>query len=225
MRMKPLGGPYITRTTVIAAFMVAIMGILVLIRLCFGLRSVTNLNDGFPWGLWLAYDMVAGSAIGCGGYAVALVVYVLNKGQYHPLVRPAILASMFGYALGGVSVLVDISRWWNAWHIVWPAYFNLNSVMIEVALCVSVYTMVLMLEFAPPVVEKAVEWTGRWGGDLREGAEQGSVRVYRPWHDAADHAPVVAGHHADSFRSPPQSALADAGSSRTLPADGIVHGL
>jgi Ni/Fe-hydrogenase subunit HybB-like protein len=165
--MKPLGGPYITRTTVIAAFMVAIMGILVLIRLCFGLRSVTNLNDGFPWGLWLAYDMVAGSAIGCGGYAVALVVYVLNKGQYHPLVRPAILASMFGYALGGVSVLVDISRWWNAWHIVWPAYFNLNSVMIEVALCVSVYTMVLMLEFAPPVVEKAVEWTGRWGGDLQ----------------------------------------------------------
>ncbi len=107
MRMKPLGGPYITRTTVIAALMVVVMGILVLIRLCFGLGSVTNLNNGFPWGLWLAYDMVAGSAIGCGGYAVALVVYALNKGQYHPLVRPALLASMFGYAIGGVSVLID----------------------------------------------------------------------------------------------------------------------
>jgi Ni/Fe-hydrogenase subunit HybB-like protein len=166
MRMKPLGGPYITRTTVIAALMVAIMGILVLIRLCFGLQSVTNLNNGYPWGLWLAYDMVAGSAIGCGGYAVALVVYALNRGQYHPLVRPAVLASMFGYALGGVSVLIDISRWWNAWHIVWPTYFNFNSVMIEVAVCVCVYTTILMLEFAPAVVEKAVEWTGQRGGNL-----------------------------------------------------------
>jgi Ni/Fe-hydrogenase subunit HybB-like protein len=166
MRMKPLGGPYITRTTVIAALMVAIMGILVLIRLCLGLQSVTNLNNGYPWGLWLAYDMVAGSAIGCGGYAVALVVYALNRGQYHPLVRPAVLASMFGYALGGVSVLIDISRWWNAWHIVWPTYFNFNSVMIEVAVCVCVYTTILMLEFAPAVVEKAVEWTGQRGGNL-----------------------------------------------------------
>jgi len=166
MRTKPLGGPYVTRTTVLAAIMVAIMGFLVLIRFCLGLGSVTNLNNGFPWGLWLAYDMVAGSAIGCGGYAVALVVYALNKGQYHPLVRPAVLASMFGYALGGVSVLIDISRWWNAWHIVWPAYFNLTSVMIEVALCVSVYTTILILEFAPAVVEKAVEWTGHRGGNL-----------------------------------------------------------
>jgi Ni/Fe-hydrogenase subunit HybB-like protein len=146
--------------------MVAIMGILVLIRLCLGLQSVTNLNNGYPWGLWLAYDMVAGSAIGCGGYAVALVVYALNRGQYHPLVRPAVLASMFGYALGGVSVLIDISRWWNAWHIVWPTYFNFNSVMIEVAVCVCVYTTILMLEFAPAVVEKAVEWTGQRGGNL-----------------------------------------------------------
>jgi Ni/Fe-hydrogenase subunit HybB-like protein len=63
-----------------------------------------------------------------------------------------------------------MSRWWNAWHIFWPAYFNLNSVLIEVALCVSIYTMVLMLEFAPPVVEKLVEWTGRRGGQLNTAA-------------------------------------------------------
>jgi Ni/Fe-hydrogenase subunit HybB-like protein len=170
MRMKPLGGPYLTRTTVMAASMVAIMGVLVLIRFCFGLGSVTNLNNGFPWGLWLAYDMVAGSAVGCGGYAVALVVYALNRGQYHPLMRAAILASMFGYALGGVSVIFDMSRWWNAWHIFWPAYFNLNSVLIEVALCVSIYTMVLMLEFAPPLVEKLVGWTAHRGGKLHTAA-------------------------------------------------------
>ena len=161
MSTKPLGGPYITPTTIIAGLMVALMGTLVLVRFVFGLSTVTNLNDGYSWGLWLAYDVVAGTAIGCGGYAVALVVYVLNKGHYHPLVRPAILASMFGYSLGGFSVLVDISRWWNFWHILWPTYFNFNSVMIEVALCISCYTTILILEFAPAVLEKVVGWTGR----------------------------------------------------------------
>jgi Ni/Fe-hydrogenase subunit HybB-like protein len=166
MSPKPVGGPYITGTTILAGLMVAIMAMLVLIRFFFGLGTVTNLNDGYSWGLWLAYDVVAGTAIGCGGYAIALVVYVLNKGHYHPLVRPAILASMFGYAIGGTSVLIDISRWWNFWHILWPTYFNLNSVMIEVALCISIYTTVLMLEFAPVVVEKVVGWTRQRGGNL-----------------------------------------------------------
>lgn len=168
MRMKQLGGPYLTKTSTIAATMVGILGILVVVRLCFGLRSVTNLNDGTTWGLWLAYDVVAGTAVACGGYAVALVVYILNKGEYHPLVRPAVLASMFGYALGGFSVLIDISRWWNFWHILWPGYFNLNSVMIEVALCISAYSTILILEFAPAVVERVVEWTGYRGGPLHE---------------------------------------------------------
>jgi Ni/Fe-hydrogenase subunit HybB-like protein len=91
---------------------------------------------------------------------------VLNKGQYHPLMRPAILASVFGYSLGGFSVMIDISRWWNFWHILWPTYFNFNSVLIEVALCVCAYTTILLLEFSPVVVEKAVELTGRRGGNL-----------------------------------------------------------
>lgn len=164
--LKPLAGPWITRTTVIAGAMVALLGLLMMIRFVFGLGATTNLNNGIPWGIWLAYDMVAGSAIGCGGYAVALLVYALNKGHYHPLVRPAIVASMFGYGLGGLSVILDISRWWNAWHIMWPAFFNFNSVMIEVALCVSIYTSILALEFSPAVVEKLVEWTGRRGGNL-----------------------------------------------------------
>ena len=39
-----------------------------------------------------------------GGYAVALLVYILNKGQYHPLVRPAILTSLLGYGLAVLAV-------------------------------------------------------------------------------------------------------------------------
>jgi Ni/Fe-hydrogenase subunit HybB-like protein len=38
--------------------------------------------------------------------------------------------------------------------------------MLEVALCVMTYTCILVLEFAPAIVEKAVWWTGRTGSNL-----------------------------------------------------------
>ena len=41
--------------------------------------QTTALNDGYPWGLWIAFDVVTGTALACGGYAVALLVYILNK--------------------------------------------------------------------------------------------------------------------------------------------------
>lgn len=164
MSERALGGSYITKTTVTAAIFTAILGCLLLVRFFCGLGAVSNLNNGYPWGLWLAYDVAAGTAIGCGGYALALVVYVLNHGQYHPLMRPAVLASMFSYGLGGFSVVVDISRWWNCWHIFWPGYFNYTSVMLEVALCIGTYSNILILEFAPSILERLAEWTKQRGG-------------------------------------------------------------
>ena len=44
------------------------------------------MNDGYPFGLWIAFDVVTGTALACGGYAVAILVYILNKGKYSPLV-------------------------------------------------------------------------------------------------------------------------------------------
>jgi Ni/Fe-hydrogenase subunit HybB-like protein len=82
------------------------------------------------------------------------MVYVLNRGTYHPLVRPALLASMFGYTLGGFSALFDVGRYWLAYNLFLPWQMNLNSVMLEVALCVSVYTLVLWIEFSPTFIER-----------------------------------------------------------------------
>ena len=77
-----------------------------MVRFIFGLGAVTNLNDGYPWGIWVVVDVIIGSAFACGGFSVALLVYIFNKGEYHPLVRPALLASLFGYTLAGVGVIV-----------------------------------------------------------------------------------------------------------------------
>jgi Ni/Fe-hydrogenase subunit HybB-like protein len=151
---SPLGGPLVTPTTLILAALVGIAVIILAVRFLFGMGAVTNINDGYPWGIWVVYDVVIGSAFACGGYAIALLVYIFNKGEYHPLVRPALLASLFGYTLAGAGVLFDLGRYWNFWHILWPGYAQVNSVMFEVAVCISCYIVVMWIEFSPAFLEK-----------------------------------------------------------------------
>jgi len=150
---RPLGGEVLTKPFKVLAGIFGFALLLIAIRYVFGLGAVSNLSDGYPWGIWIAYDVVAGTAIACGGYAMALMVYVMNKGQYHVLVRPALLASVFGYTLAGASIFVDIGRYWNAYNLFTPWYANPNSIMFEVAFCVSLYIFVLWIEFAPALLE------------------------------------------------------------------------
>ena len=153
LQSKALGGPIWTKPFKILTVFAVIAIVLIFKRYLFGLASVTNLNDGYPWGLWITYDVVTGTAIACGGYAMALLVYIFNRGQYHPLVRSALLASMFGYTLAGVSIYIDVGRWWQLHNIFLPAYANINSIMFEVAFCVATYVMVMWIEFSPAFLE------------------------------------------------------------------------
>ena len=124
------------------------------VRFVNGMGFVTNLNGGYAWGLWVVYDIVIGTALACGGYALAVVVYVANKGKYHPLLRPALLASLLGYALGGIGAFIDMGRWWQFYNILLPWHMNFNAVMLEVGLCVAAYILVLFIEFSPVVLER-----------------------------------------------------------------------
>jgi Ni/Fe-hydrogenase subunit HybB-like protein len=154
MKAQPIGGRLISPVTMVLAALVAIAVFFAAQRFLFGFNSVANINDGFPWGIWIAWDVVIGTGLACGGYALALLVYIANKGQYHPLMRPALLASVFGYTLGGISVIFDLGRYWNFWHILFPTYQQYGSVMVEVALCVAAYIIVLWIEFSPVLAEK-----------------------------------------------------------------------
>jgi Ni/Fe-hydrogenase subunit HybB-like protein len=120
----------------------------------FGLGSVTNLNGGYPWGVWVGVDVIIGTAFGCGGFAMALLVYIFNKGEYHPLMRPALLGGLFGYTLGGMAVIFDLGRYWNFYNLLLPWYAQPSSVMFEVALCVMAYILVLWIEFSPTFLER-----------------------------------------------------------------------
>lgn len=150
----PIGGRLFTPVTAVLGLFVVVMVVVLALRFARGLGAVTNMNDGYPWGLWIVYDVVIGSALGASGFTVAFVTYILNRGAYHPMVRPALLTALFGYVMAGASVVFDVGRYWEMWHIFVPRYAQLNSVLFEVAICIAAYTVVLFIELLPAVLER-----------------------------------------------------------------------
>ncbi len=149
---EPVGGPVVFNR--FTKFLVMFLGLWVLIlayRFATGIGTVSGLTDGF--------DVVTGTALACGGYAIAILCYILNKGKYHPLVRPAILTSALGYSMAALAIIIDVGRWWGIWRIPLGGFpdmgkYNWNSALLEVALCVMAYVGVLWIELGPAFLEK-----------------------------------------------------------------------
>lgn len=140
-----------TSTKAFTALMV--LGALVIgYRLLFGLGAATNLNDRFPWGLWIGIDVLGGVAMAAGGFLIAGAVYILNWKKYKSIVRPAVLNAFFGYALAATAIMFDIGLPWRIWHPV--VLWQIHSVMWVVAIHVVLYTTTLATESSPMVFEK-----------------------------------------------------------------------
>jgi formate dehydrogenase iron-sulfur subunit len=131
----------------------ALLGVgLILYRLLFGIGAVTNLSDGYPWGLWVGVDILAGIAVAAGGFVMAGTIYLFGGHKYHELARQAILVAFIGYLCYMIGTIIDIGRYWNI-----PWIFisqNHHSPLFEIAMCVFMYTTVLFLEVLPIVFEK-----------------------------------------------------------------------
>ena len=153
----PVPGPLFTRQFRWLLLVAGIGAAVAIWRGLCGIGAVTNLSNGYPWGIWIAFDVVVGTALGCGGYAVALLVYILNKGQYHPLVRPAVLTSLLGYGLAVLAVTVDLGRYWDLWKIPVFVWHWSHSPQLEVAICVMLYNFVLLIELSPALWEKMLQ--------------------------------------------------------------------
>jgi Ni/Fe-hydrogenase subunit HybB-like protein len=172
---RPVGGAYLNRATRILLALVALGAFAMFWRFAAGIGAVSGLTDGYPWGLWIAFDVVIGTALGCGGYAIAILAYILNKGKYHPIVRPAILTSALGYTLAAIAIIIDVGRPWFIWRIPlggWPDVggYNWDSALLEVALCVMAYVGVLWIELSPAFMER---WAQTSTGFLKSFSEWG----------------------------------------------------
>lgn len=123
-------------------------------RLLFGLGAATNLNDRWPWGLWVWWDVMTGVALAGGGYSTALMVHFLGRHRWRAVERGALLTSLVGYLLVCAGLFLDLGRWVNVWRV--PLVWGLNprSVMFELVWCVTGYTVVQIVEFGYIFVER-----------------------------------------------------------------------
>ncbi len=123
-------------------------------RFIFGLAATTNLDQQYPWGLWIAVDVASGVALAAGGFTTAALVHVFHRESFHAVARPALLTAMLGYTFVGIGLMADLGRYYNIWHPAWPTMWQGNSVLFEVGMCVMCYLTVLYIEFLPIVCER-----------------------------------------------------------------------
>ncbi len=159
--LEPVGGPLWTRPMqVLTAIFVAGLAV-TLYRFVFGIGAVANLNDGYSWGAWKPISIIVFTSMASGGYAVALLLFVFDRRVFGRVARTALLTSALGYTTGVIVLGIDIGRPWNFWRIVNPGWWNLHSVLLEVAVCISTYIIFLWVEMAHPFLEGA-EQSRQW---------------------------------------------------------------
>ncbi len=145
---------YFTPWVIVISLIAAAGLVFVAKRYLFGLGAVTNLNQFFPWGIWIGLDVAAGVALAAGGFTTAALGHIWHRDKYEVLIRPALLTAMLGYTFVAIGVVTDIGRWYYVWHplIMW----NGSSALFEVGICVMIYLSVLYIEFLPIVTERFI---------------------------------------------------------------------
>jgi len=152
MKPVPLPRKYFTPGVIFLSALV-LNGLVFLVgRFVFGIGAVTNLDNSYPWGIWIGIDVAAGVALAAGGFTTAALGHVMHREHYNVVVRPALLTAMLGYTFVALAVFIDIGRYYYIWHplVMW----NGNSALFEVGICVMTYVTVLYIEFLPVVVER-----------------------------------------------------------------------
>ena len=145
-------GPRIGIGRAILLMLAGLGTIAALARFALGLGAVTNLNDAFPWGLWITFDVICGVALAAGGFTLSAIIYVFDLKEFTPLLRPAKLSAFVGYVLAVLGIMFDVGMPWRIWHplVMW----NTSSVLFEVSWCVMTYTAVLGVDVLIMGLEK-----------------------------------------------------------------------
>lgn len=147
--------PLLTKPFYVFAGLAAVALLLGLYREVTGLGYVTGLNDGYTWGLFKNWNVTALTALGSGGYAVAVLAWIFNERKFHPILRTAVLTSLLGYGTGMLALGFDVGRPWNFIHMNNPRNWNPHSVLLEVAVCMTAYAILALdMENMPPFLER-----------------------------------------------------------------------
>jgi len=137
----------------VPSILLTLMGvgfIVAMIRFVSGIGAISNLNNTYPWGFWISFDIYTGIAISSGAFLLAAAVYIFDLKQFRPLVIPSLLTAFIGYCMEVLALMVDLGRPERIFNMLF--YQNFTSWMLVVGLCVMIYLAILAVELAPVVL-------------------------------------------------------------------------
>ena len=153
--LKPKGKIF-TVFNVVSTVIILLAAVLLTIRFAKGLGSITNLNQDYPWGLWIGFDVITGVAFAGGAYVITFLVYILRMEKYHSIVRVTVLNGFLAYVFYAGALLLDLGRPWNVINPVIGNSFGVSSVLFLVAWHFMLYMIAEFIEFSPAIAE----WLG-----------------------------------------------------------------
>ena len=89
LQPAPVGQSFISSGTLVLIGLMITGLCFGLYRFAFGLSTVTNLDNQYPWGLWIGVDVASGVALAAGGFTTSALAHIFHRERYHALVRPA----------------------------------------------------------------------------------------------------------------------------------------
>ena len=108
--------------------------------------AVTRLDDHMAYGLWITFDLGI-MALAGGAFITGIIIYCLRGKALAPIDGLAVLLGFVCYT-GAVGVLfLEIGQPLRFWFGFWHA--NVASMLTEVIFCVTLYSLVLGIEFIP----------------------------------------------------------------------------
>ena len=153
--LKPKG-PLVTPFIVVTIPIIIAGLVFVAMRFIFGLESMTNLDQEFPWGIWIGFDVVTGVAFAGGAYCVTCMVYCFKMDRFHGIARATVLNGFLAYVFYAGALTLDLGRPWNIINPIIGNKFGYNSVLFLVSWHFMLYMMAQAVEFSPAVAE----WLG-----------------------------------------------------------------
>ena len=116
LKPSPIKKQFFTPIVIVLTILLINGLVFAFFRFVFGIGSITNLNNQYPWGIWIGIDVAAGVALAAGGFTTAALVHIFHREQFHSIVRPALLTAMLGYSFVGLGVFFDLGRYYYVYH-------------------------------------------------------------------------------------------------------------